>query len=175
MNKLPLDGRALSQKIEQAKKLLTENGYVISGPFYSKEELTNLESKNYPKSLVRYFYDKIERKTKNLRFIYSGDFKRDLHIARLLLDSRTETGIGEKQAFLQCCEIIDCLIDNQELLGITRPITSMSVLDQKEATSWITEKVLDYLNGLNSSANKLEEQEWFDYIYCLQEEEITDK
>ena len=168
MNKLPLDGRSKEQQIEEAKRLLMENGYLVRGPLLCPARVRT------PSDLVRFFYDKMVEYNPGYRMAYSGSKKRDLDIAKKFIASRQVTGISKKRALFEACTLIDCLFKYEDCLNLHSPITSTAVLGQ-DNMAWVTEKLIDICNGFNRTVNREEDQRWFDAFYRYQEDHIDEK
>lgn len=175
MNKLPLDGRSLEQRIEAAISLLKDNGYTVRGPFLKRDYIESMATKKQPLGLVRYFYDQMFKYNPDFRMGYSGNKKRDLAIAKDFIAFRQDTGISYIEAVRQCCELIDTLFKYESHLNLHRPITSMTVLSKSEGTAWIVERLLNICNGIDVEINDLENDRWFDNLHKEQEEKIDEE
>lgn len=155
------------QKIDEAKQLLLDNGYLVRGPL-----LVGIGVKT-PSDLVRYFYDKLMYHNPDFRIGYHGERKRDLKIARNFIEARKKTGLGKDRALVECCILIDILFRYESYLGLSFKVSSMNVLGQ-EQFSWVTDKLVDIYNGINIDIALENEQIYFERLYFKQEEELEE-
>lgn len=162
-----LDGRTLSQKIEDAKRLLLDNGYLVRGPLLKKSDVDT------PAKLVRFFYDTLALYNPSFKTVYSGNLHRDRAIAKRLIESRIDVGSGKDRAISECCELITLLFQYEDKLGLGFPITSMGVLGQA-SMGWVTEKLWQLYEGVNYQVYQHEENEWWSALYKEQENNIDD-
>lgn len=162
------DGRSLAKKIEDAKSLLEENGYLVRGPLILKKDVRT------PAELMKFFYDRMAFYNPNMVVAYSSLRKRDLSLAKNFIDARQESGISRDRAVAECCEIIETLFRHEDRLGLNFKITSMSILGQ-EALGWITDKAVDIINNYNFEIAADKENAWFDKFYNNQEDNLSDK
>src|SRR5690606_8654489 len=130
------DGRSKDQKIQEAKKLLQDNGYLVQGPFENKQTVDSVQK------LVKFFYETMSRYSGNRKMSYGGSPTRDRKLAKDFLQSRIDTGISKEVAYYQCCELIEFLFKHEQHLGLKFPVTSMAVLGQGEGFAWLTERLV---------------------------------
>ncbi len=168
MNSLLMDGRSTAQKIEDAKKLLEDHGYIIRGPLLHKH---NVKS---PSDLVKFFYDKMIEYNPNMSMHYSSTRKRDLGTAKAFIEARQGLGVSKARALLECCVLIETLFKYEERLGLNFKVSSMSVLGQ-EALGWITDKLVDIVNGFNTEIAAEKDTIWFEKFYREQEASVPDR
>jgi hypothetical protein len=160
--KIPLDGRSQAQRIEEAKKLLMDNGYVIRGPLIKKTGVRT------PNDLVRFFYDTLTKTKPDLKLGYGGNINRERAIAKRFIDSRVATGTSKQRAIIECCDLIELLFKYEYTIGLEQPVLSMSVLGQ-DSMYWVTEKLVCLYEKLNVLVVKEEDQKWLDKTIKLQE------
>jgi hypothetical protein len=164
------DGRTEDQKIQDAIDLLRQAGYLVRGPLLKKSEIST------PHKLVQFFYDCLEKAhPDNILSCSLENKKRDLSTAKRLVDSRISLGVDKKRAFVECCELIEVLFNNESDLGLRFSITSMSIFGQDEF-SWLTEKLISIYNGMNIEISKRENDKWYDSLYeKLAEQPVGEK
>lgn len=160
------DGRSAEKKIEDAKALLEENGYLVRGPLILKKSVKG------PADLVKFFYDRLAFYNPDMVMYYSGSRKRDLDLAKKFIDARQNSGVSKARAIGECCEIIENLFKYESKLGLNFKVTSMSVLGQ-DSLGWITDKLIDIINGFNADMADEKESLWFDEFYRSQEEKLN--
>ncbi len=166
MNTL-FDGRSLAQKIEDARRLLEENGYLVRGPVLRKGDVKT------SRDLVRYFYHQLMAHNPDAAVAYPDD-NREQALAKRLLEARVETGISRERALVECCALIDALFKYEEHLGLPFKVTSMHVLGQ-DKMAWVTHKLVDLLNGYNQDLEDAAQQLWFEELYNSQEENVPEE
>ena len=163
-----LDGRTKEQKLADAKSLLIENGYLVKDPPLEKYNVKTLPQ------LVRFFYDVMAQHNPKFKTVYAGNNKKDCAIARKLIEARTDLGCSKERAYIECCKFIEILFSHEPYIGLSFPITSMSVLSQ-DSMSWVVEKVWHIYEGIHNEVSKDEESAWLDGIYRQQEKEISER
>lgn len=163
-----LDGRSTRQRIEAAKEFLLEHGYLVRGPIMIRNQVKNSTQ------LVRFFYDTMVKYRPRLEMVYAGNIKKDRVIAKRLIEARVGLGVSRQRAIAECCEFIIILFQYEDYLGLSFPVTSMSVFGQ-ESMGWVTEKLWHIYEGLNRIIDQEEDQLWFDRIYNEQEKNISDE
>ena len=168
MPKTLFDGKTKKQKIEEAKKLLVDNGYIVKEPLINKSDVST------PARLVRFFYDRLGYYNEDLKYLPSADSKRDMAIAKGFIESRMSSGASYQRAIQECCNIIEVLLKYEELLGVDFRISSMRILGQ-EKLGWITDKAIDILNGMNQDVQRGIERSWFDKLYRHQEQSLDSR
>ena len=168
MNKLPLDGRSLTQKIDEAKELLQEHGFLVRGPLISRAEVET------PAQLVRFFYDTMAKYRPQTSLSYGGCNKKERGLARKFIQSRRDLGVSKKRAIAECCELITLLFKYEPYMGLNFPVTNMSPLGQ-DNMSWVTEKLVNIYEGFNREVNEAEDRRWFEELYKEQEETIREQ
>ena len=161
-----LDGRSREQKIEDAKKLLQENGYVVRGPLLPKHAVQT------PAQLVRFFYDVMAQYNPQFTMVYAGNVQKERAVAKRFIESRIDAGSSRERAIEECCELIILLFKYEKYLGLSFPITSMSVFGQ-ESMGWLTERLWQIYVGINDEIEEAEDQRWFDEFYKEQEENVS--
>jgi hypothetical protein len=166
MTNFILDGRSLDQKLEEAKGLLREHGFVVHGPLLSRNDVST------PTQLVKYFYNVLACYRPDSVTISVGSPMRDLAVAKGLIAARIETGCSRKRAIAESCEIIDLLFKHEERLGFSQPIYTMSVLGQGNM-GWVTERLLQIRERLDRAIEKEEDALFFQQLYEWQENNIN--
>lgn len=161
MNPL-FDGRSTEKKIQDAKTLLEDNGYLVRGPLILRKDIKG------PADLLKFFYDRMAFYNPNMLLPYSDSRKRDLGIAKNVIEARQAQGVSKVRAIGECCELIENLFKYEKYLGLNFKVTSMSVLGQ-EALGWITDKLIDIINGYNTEIEAEKEILWFEEFYNKQE------
>jgi len=161
-----LDGRSLAQKVEDAKNLLREQGYLVRGPMLFKHEVQT------PSHLVRFFYDMMAQRNPQLEMVYAGNTQKDRAIAKRLIEARIDLGSSRQRAIEESCELIELLFQYEGELGLSFRVTSMSVLGQ-ESMGWVTERLWQIREGLNSAVESELDRKWFDALYLQQENNIS--
>lgn len=157
-----LDGRTLEQKIEDAKKLLQENGYSVKGPLICSSEVKT------PAQLVRFFYDTMARYNPQFKMVYSGNTKKDHSIAKRMIEGRIEAGSTMDRALSECCMLVETLFKYEEHVGLNFKVTSMGVFGL-DSMAWVTERLWEIYEGVNRQVSRHEEQKWWDELYKKQE------
>lgn len=167
MNRLPLDGRSEEQKIKEAIELLRDKGYTIIEP------MGEVDFVKTTSQLVKFFYATLHRYKPDCQYAYSKSSKRDLAIAKSLVDSRVNAGSSRSRAIQECCAIIEALFKYESLLNLSFEVTSFSALGQ-DKMSWVTEKVLTILNNLDREVNAAVNEEWQSQLYQAQENAVPE-
>ncbi len=162
---LMMDGRSVAQKIEDAKKLLEDHGYMIRGPITLRENVKT------PADLVRFFYDKMTEYNPSMLMHYSNTRKRDLGMAKAFIEARQALGVSKPRAITECCALIETLFKHESKMGLNFKVSSMSILGQ-EALGWITDKLVDMVNGFNTQLATEQDTIWFEGFYREQEEAV---
>jgi len=133
-------------RIEDAKKLLINKGYKITGPFVGKSEVTSVLK------LRDYFYTRLFNKYPKKINDTVRNFGKELSITKQMVESRME-GVNKKHAIEECVTIIDTIFDYEDAFKFKFPIIDIGILGQKNC-EWITEKAVDIMNR-----NKIKEEE----------------
>lgn len=167
MVNLLLDGRSRAQKIKEAKELLISEGYVVKEPIKSHVVST-------PAQMVRFFYDTMARYNPQFKMVYAGNVQKERSIAKRMLAARMELGAGKERAVAECCQLIELLFEYEPYIGLTFKVTSMGIFGL-DSMSWVTEKVWQIHEGVNSRINEAKEQEWHDRIYSNQDEQLREE
>ena len=160
-----LDGRSLEQRIADAIDLLKENGYMVRGPLTKK---TNVKTVAH---LITFFYDTLLKYRPDRKYGYGSPTKKDRGLVAQFIASRQATGVSRGRAIQECCELIDLLFRYEHILGLSRPITSLSVLGQ-EKFGWVTERLLGIKAGVDGEATAEEDAKYFDQLYRQQEKKV---
>ena len=163
-----LDGRSTAQKIGDAKDLLLKHCYLVRVPIIPREDVRN------PTQLVQFFYDTLARYHPRFEMVYEGSIKKDRAIAKRFIRARMDLGVSKPRAITECCEFILLLFRYESYLGLSFPVTSMSVFGQ-ESMGWITEKVWQIYEGINTEIDLEEDQLWFDRLYREQEKDVSEE
>lgn len=163
------DGRSTEQKLEEAKRLLQEHGYVVSDCRIDKHGV------NSPFKLVRFFYSVMAKYMPPGRVNYAGVPERDLRIAKEFINSNINRGLSKEAAIDFSCQLIEILFRYKALVGLKTPITSMIVLSQGESFSWITEKLIEIYNKDHVRMQEEENIRWFEGLYRQQEYKVDEK
>lgn len=161
------DGRSKQQRIEDAKKLLLDNGYLVREPLL---EITDVKD---PSQLVRFFYDRMLFYNPKRRMSAVAD-PRDKRVAQKFIESRIDTGISKERALIECCILIDILFKYEDDLGISYHITNMGLLGN-DKMSWVVERLWRIYESLDAEINNSKEQNWWETFYKKQEETISEE
>lgn len=130
--------QADKDRLEEAKKLLLEQGFSVSDPL--KEEDLN----NNVLSLVTFFYKKMQEKYINRRMNYHQTTK-DRQSASVLVNSRKRAGAPTARAYQESRILIEALFEYEDLLGLKGEINSMSIL----GIDWVIKKLAEIINNEN--------------------------
>jgi hypothetical protein len=134
--------KAEENSIESAKKLLLDKGFCVSDPIYVDDYSNNIPS------LIEFFYKKMEEKYPSRKVRYLSSNKDKIFVSNLL-KSRKSQGISKERAYQEVRDIIECLFNYEDAIGLFEPITSISIL----SIDWIMKKVVGVLNGENEISN----------------------
>jgi hypothetical protein len=129
-----------SDKIESAIKTLKDNGYIVI-----KEVPINEFSIKNSSNLVELFYSLLSFYNPGRSVHYSENTNVDKKTASNFVKSRMEVGCSKKRALQECANIIKCILENEDKLGLSFKITSISILGQ-DTLKWITDRAITILN-----------------------------
>jgi len=158
--------KSLQNRIEEAVKLLQDNGYsVLKLSYVDETKIASL------KSLVEFFYSFLQFNNPDRKIHVSKSYKRDVKYAKDLVNARINTGISRKRAFSESVLIIKCIILNEPLFKLNYPIHSMECLGQ-DKMKWVTDKAISIVNNEDEEAKEYELRLYEKSLNKVQEKEV---
>jgi hypothetical protein len=159
----------LNSGIEEAISLLREAGYVVIAP----KTINDTSVKN-AKQLVDFFYAYLQYRYPNRILHHYGSDKKDSAIASKFIKHRMSSGATKKRAIQECCLIIKTIIDNEDVIGLDEPLSSVSILGQNEL-KWVTDKAISIINKESAKYNELELKRIEEELCKQQEKEALEE
>ena len=156
-------------RIEAAKEILIKAGYRIIDPVVVNDKIKN------KRQLRDYFYMRLDAKHPNRQRHRVPNIKYDMQIIGRFVDSQMD-GINKQAAIQECIAIIDALFDYEDEFNFKYPITDVGILGQGKL-SWITEKVVEFLNRKRYESCELianEKAEKIENSYEIDAKEVSD-
>ena len=131
---------AETDKVEEAKKLLKEQGLRVSEVVSGDARITKLDD------VIRLFYSLMARY--HNRKVPPSASSTDRKVISDLLTSRQSTGISRKAAFAEVCRLVETLFKYEKQLNLNSKVSSTRIL----TNSWIVERLIRFINDEDDQA-----------------------
>jgi len=136
--------------IEEYSRYLRERGYIIIEP----KSLDPSSVKN-ASGLVDLFYSLLQYYNQDRKLHYVRATKKDLGMAKQLIDSRQSFCSSRKKAIEESALIVKCVVEYENFFGFSEPLHSFDCFGNNNM-KWVIDRAISIINEENDEVDEYE-------------------